>query len=532
MKLALLALLTSACLCAQQASLNGVTVDAVTGKPLAGVHVSLVSMGVDSNVPGPDDAYGAISNPEGHYSIGNIRPGKFLLRAQHNGYVYISEKDSAAPPTITLNPGERNADFKIPMAPEATITGRVTDEFGDPIEDVSVRAIAVPYRQPYNISHLRDDTDERGEYRLTGPPGRYYIEVSGSSLNQQDGIPEIRTDGSFIAPIATTYYPGALATERAKAVEVAAGQELTGIDVHVGHRRSVKISGTVTGIPPGKLPDATVTIRLKHEGSYASDITGVNVDGTFAFTDLAPSEYHLQARIPLPGGDALFSPIVKVTVENDDATVTLPLTDGERITGTVRVDGGSPGPNWVVRLAPVDYDGTAPKGAEVEPDGSFAFERIIPGEYRLQIDPLQGDDYVKSVRLGGTEMLDRDLDLTNTANRTLQVTIDPNGGEISGAVTDKEGNRSPARGLIVLAADPNSFSTWRSTPTANAQFSLRGIRPGKYKLFAVDSFQFGNLTSLDPLKGIAARAQEIEIKQGDRLTHNLAFAEKDNSGAK
>jgi len=522
----------SVCLCAQQASLEGTTVDSLTGKPLAGVHISLISPGVDSDVPEPDDAYGAISNPEGHYSIGNIRPGTFLLRSQHNGYVYVSGKDSPAIPAVTLKPGEHNTGFKIAMAPEAIITGRVTDEFGDPIEGVGVQAISIADPQPDNISLLRDDTDERGEYRLTGPPGRYYIEVSGWTPTLRDGIPEIRTDGSSTAPMANTYYPGTLATERAKAVEVAPGQELTGIDVHVAHRRSIKISGTVTGGPPGKLPDATVTIRLRHANQEAHDITGVNADGTFAFTDLAPSEYHLQASLSMPDGNSLLSPLVKVTVENDDATVTLPLTAGETVAGTVRVEGSSPGPDWVVRLAPADYDGTAPKAAEVGPDGSFILERVIPGPYRLQIDPLQGDDYVKSVRLGGTEVLDRDLDLTNAANQTLHVTIDRNGGEISGVVADKEGQRSPARGLIVLAADPNSFSTWRTTQTTRAQFSLHGIRPGKYKLFAVDSFQFGNLTSLDPLKGIAARAQEIEIQQGDRLTHNLTFAERDKTGAK
>src|ERR1700750_2492490 len=45
-KATILSLLACAGLCAQQVALEGTTVDAVTQAPLAGVHVSLVSLGV------------------------------------------------------------------------------------------------------------------------------------------------------------------------------------------------------------------------------------------------------------------------------------------------------------------------------------------------------------------------------------------------------------------------------------------------------------------------------------------------------
>ncbi|HEY4084356.1 MAG TPA: carboxypeptidase-like regulatory domain-containing protein, partial [Bryobacteraceae bacterium] len=208
LKFAILAAFTCLCLSAQPAALEGTAVNGGTGTPLVGVHVSLVSA---------DDAYGAISDAAGHYSIHNIRPGAYYLNPSHAGFV------SAAAPGITLNAGQQTADFKIAMTPEAVIRGRVLDEAGDPVPNVSVRAVTT-------TASLRSETDDRGEYRIHGAPGSYYIEASPAAP-EASGAPEIRTDGSLGTAYAITWYPGVLARTRAQTVEATAAHELTGIDI-------------------------------------------------------------------------------------------------------------------------------------------------------------------------------------------------------------------------------------------------------------------------------------------------------------
>ena len=526
MRLAILGLLTCLCLSAQQAGLEGVTIDALTQQPLAGVHVSLISMGAGTNLPEPDDAYGAISNTAGHYSIGNIRPGTYLLAPKHAGYVYVREKDIGATPTITLKAGEQNAGYRIAMTPEATIAGHVIDEFGDPVQGVAVRSISATGAIPWGASN-GDETDDRGEYRITGVPGKYYIQASVPPL-QNSGPPEIRTDGSSTSAYATTYYPGALAKERGKVVEVAAAQELTGIDIHVAHPKSLKISGVVTGIHAAGNAHATVTIRVSLEGREAEDETEAAADGSFVFAGLAPSEYHLSAAYP-----GLVSPTAKVTVENEDATVTLPLTAGEQLTGTLKVEGGIR-ENRTVRLTPVDYDGVPAKGGQVAPDGSFLIGGIVPGVFRLTVDPLPDDDYVKSVLLGGAEAVDTDLDFSKgVRGATMKIAVSRNGGQVTGAIVDKDDRPILGHRLfVVLAGDADSFATWRTATSSDATFAIHGVRPGKYRLFAVDPVQFGGMSSYDPLKAIAAHAEEIEVKEGDRIANDLRLSGKDAAGAK
>lgn len=538
MRLAILGLLSCLCLSAQQASLEGITVDAVTQQPLAGVHVSLVSMGVGTNLPEPDDAYGAISDAAGHYAVGNIRPGAYVLSPKHAGYVYVRESDIAATPTITLKAGEQNAGYRIVMTPEAMIAGRVIDEFGDPVQGVSVRAEAAADPAPHGLWMI-NETDDRGDYRLSGIPGKYYIEASVPPL-QNSGSAEIRTDGSSTTAYATTYYPGALAKERGKVVETTAGQELTGIDIHVAHRKSLKISGVVTGTHAGNGAHATVTILVRHDGAEAADNTDAAADGNFVFAGLAPAEYYLYAEFPsgVSGVDPLQSPIIKVTVETEDAAVTLPLTAGEEIAGTLKIEGDPPGVSRgtrTVRLTPVEFGGMPTKGGQVAPDGSFVIGRIIPGIFRLEIDPLPENSYLKSVMLGGTEAIDTDLDFSKgVRGASMKVTVSRNGGQVSGTIADKEGRQLIGHHLIVvLAADVNSFATWRTAPSGpTPTYLFHGIRPGKYRLFAADPSQFGGMRSYEPLKSIAARAEEIEIKEGDRIAKDLRVLGKDDSGAK
>ena len=56
---------------AQPASIAGIVVDQTSGKPVAQVHVVLID----------DQFYGAMSDSAGHFSIGNMPPGRYSIDA-------------------------------------------------------------------------------------------------------------------------------------------------------------------------------------------------------------------------------------------------------------------------------------------------------------------------------------------------------------------------------------------------------------------------------------------------------------------
>jgi hypothetical protein len=324
MKLALLGILSCLYIQAQQASLEGVVVDAATQSPLAGAHISLVSASVGTDLPGRDDAYGAISDSAGHFAIANIQPGSYRLRPRRNGFIdYLAAPADAI---LALNSGEQRRELRIAMTPEATIAGRVTDEFGDPMERVNVRLI--PAGDGQKDGNLGATTDDRGEYRISGLPGQYFVRAS---VPEKAGIslPEIRSDGTFPPLYADTFYPGSLAKERAKPVDALPGREATGIDIRFTPRRNAKIRGTVSGLRPNDAARATVIIRIDLNNSEAEDHVSADASGSFVFSNLAPSDYWLWATYPsTTPGEPLRSSIVHVAVENEDVTVALRVDAG------------------------------------------------------------------------------------------------------------------------------------------------------------------------------------------------------------
>src|SRR5581483_11756643 len=164
MRCAALILLTGASLLAQNGSIEGTAVNASTGQPLPGVHVRLLTGLFEGGVK---DVFGAISDKSGHFSITGMPPGAYILAPECTGYVYVPPKNEDSPiPAVQLKPGQRLQDYKLQMTPRAVLAGRVVDEFGDPVPNVQVQAVAAsPNDQPINMfGNQFMGTNDRGEF--------------------------------------------------------------------------------------------------------------------------------------------------------------------------------------------------------------------------------------------------------------------------------------------------------------------------------------------------------------------------------
>ena len=63
-----------------------------------------------------------------------------------------------------------------------------------------------------------------------------------------------------------------------------------------------------------------------------------------------------------------------------------------------------------------------------------------------------------------------------------------------------------------------------------AKFSFDGLRPGKYRLFAVDPRFFSG--SLESFRALFPKGEEIEIREGDRLIKDVKVMAAENRDAK
>src|SRR5580658_718570 len=220
---------------AQTARVEGVVTDAITGVPVPRAHLTLQGL-----IDGQPGRYGATSAADGRFSITGIAPGSYTPAAERVGFVRWS--GGRPRDRIALNANDSRTGIEIKLIPTGTITGRVTDSDGEPVEGAFVHAEGAGEGEAVA-------TDEKGQFRLGGlPPGKYRVKASlGDRLG---GRPEIRTDGTAEVHYAATYYPGVPGPQAAGRVPVRAGNESTGADIRLVQVPFVRVSGRVAGLPP------------------------------------------------------------------------------------------------------------------------------------------------------------------------------------------------------------------------------------------------------------------------------------------
>lgn len=131
---------------------------------------------------------------------------------------------------------------------------------------------------------------------------------------------------------------------------------------------------------------------------------------------------------------------------------------------------------------------------------------------------------MKEVALDGTAAADDVLDLSRgVGGSRLKITVSLTGGRISGRLLDKDGDPAQGPMMVFLATDPKQRSFVR---VSDGRYSFKAIRPGKYRLFAVDLLEAmpaidGTGNSGETMQQLFDAGEEIEIKAGDTVSKDI-----------
>jgi hypothetical protein len=536
MRGAILFFLSCATLAAQPAVVEGIAVNALTGEPLPGVHVRLFT-GISEG--GVTDAYGAVSDRAGHFSMARLKPGLYIVMLERTGFVSMQKKSNAVPFTsLSVKAGQHIADFKVEMTPRAVILGRVVDENGDPVQGANVESVPVSKDAPMAIRFVGLPggwTDDRGEFRISGGPGKFYLKAT--PLGNYGPGREIRADGSAEGMYGPTYYPSAAGTDRATPVEAVAGRDITGIEIRLGRQRTTSISGVISGIPPGA-GSAMVTLRWGDSADRLSNSRSESVqrNGEFRFSPVPPA-LHYQLFASYSSGDTVLrSQFVDLEGDSGSSGLHLALAAGSDLAGSVEVAGDPPGTaaeKRTVRLELVGmgFGGQVPS-AEVDKDGGFRMTGVFPGKYRVTVLTLPENGYVKSVMLDGAAASSR-LDLTHGGSR-LKIVLSRDGAEISGRLLDKDGQPlTDSLGMVALVDDVEHMDQAQQTRVgASGRYNLKAVRPGKYRLVGIDVLRSGAMNGLDDFKTLVAAAEEVEVAEGAHIEKDVRILVKEDANAK
>jgi hypothetical protein len=451
---------------AQTATLHGVAVDSVTALPVPRAHITLRS------APGANQRlYGALTGPDGIFSLENIAPGEYDAYAERTGYV-SPQTDTH----LTLHPGDNKTGYTLKLTPTGGITGRVLDSNGEPISGAQVIAGDTPE------ARLAAHTDETGQFRIGGlPPGHYRVKAAP---NNPHTSPEIRTDGTEDVHHAITEFPSR--------VDVQPGTDSAGIEIRLRRIPFVRFSGRVTGIPPGverNFVDA--------EGGPDSSSARIESDGTFRIW-LDPGQYHLRAH----SANGMISAPVEVEVgganlDNLELRV-LPLVT---LAGHLEFDDDQVKPSR--RAITLNEYGSGARAASgnVAADNSFDLTGIPAGRYRVNVTP--GAAYVKSLQFGPQFTDGALINIFGAAPGDLSVRLSSATASVSGIVTDSTG---PLKGARVTLLGSDLSAPNRSTlTTPDGAYTFDHIPPGTWKIKA----------------GEESEGESIELHPKDHLSKDL-----------
>lgn len=479
------------------------------------------------------------SDPEGRYEFRELPAGRYSVTASKGAFVTLNYGqtrpfEQGRPLQLLDNQTVEKIDFALPRG--SIITGRVVDEYGDPVADVQVAPMRMQFtpqgRRPMPAAGRLVSTNDVGEFRIFGlPPGEYFVSATQRSFFG-DG-PLGATDDR--AGYAATYYPGTPNIAEAQTVKVGIGDAISDITVMLAPTRTARISGVALDGDGKPLSGGMVmVIQRTGAGMFMGGSGGqIRPDGTFAIGGLAPGEYLLRT-MGFGGPDPMAGAAsAKVTVSGADVDgLRLVPTPPSTITGKVIIDPASSGsfkPEAMRLLAmpkdPSDMPLANPQAPQaVKPDGTFEL-KAAPGTVTLNV--IQAPNWmIRSAKHDGQDVLENGLDVRAGQDiDNVQVELTDRFPELSGSVADERGRPVLEFTTIVFpqqAAAPGSVA--RSSigrPDQDGRFKIRPLRAGSYYVVAVDYVEQGQWLDPEYLERLRASATRVTIGDAEAKSIDL-----------
>lgn len=526
--------------------ITGTVTDAATHQPVPKAHVGSVTGDPSSNT-----FVGALTGPDGVYTLENVPAGAIRITVNLDGYKFIPDPPGRQP-GFPLAAGETlHRDYA--LHPQGRIYGRLIDrDSGKPITGHAVLALQMETRpgQTFYIEHAGEQKGSEFEISKLDP-GVYYLQIEAGD---EPTIVVPADAGPKPAPgkvYGKSWYPDASRLDLAVPVRLGEG-ESRAVDIALRARDTHSLSGVVEA--PRELATQPLTLTLQRSG-LAGTVAGMPAPGSFRIDNLSPGGYRLALLGGKPPADIqkfrdyiLFmadsptaaKPAVNAVgdavfdiSDHDIENFKIALTPYASVAGEVRMlePDAVPPSKFGIVLAPVS-ETSGPTNTDPPPpnvvmirvspvtSGKFRQEWLHPGEYWPQFNNLPAGYAVAQILLGGGLPSDGTVSLSGP-DTPLTIVLTSHPGAIAGVVRDSDQN-PVSQATVVLFPDGLTAKTDRSriltkSSGADGSFAFRDLAPGKYRAITLSEPDGERQGDVNYLREKAAGMDAIEVTGGQTV---------------
>jgi hypothetical protein len=516
-------LVTAATICTSQVSagpqrastsqtVSGQVVNSITGEPIARARVQV----------GAQQA--ALTDHDGRFEFDNVSEEPAYAFASKPGYFAQDKAVPASRQSITLQ-----------LIPEAILFGTITDQNGQPIQDLSIQLSTL--RVENGLRRWRQvqatTTSVEGQFRFAELQAGQYSLATGFRI---EGLPEAPSSVAFMPvtfpPLTADGMRGALTLTPGEHVEANASPAM---------EKLYPVTGTINGMAgqgagfavettDGEQIDAPVHIypgggfRLRlPTGSYRLTIhSAAEREQQFGGTrEVSVGE------APLQGISVTLGPAAILPIEVDYQAVTTASQNAPNAPppylNAVLQDEDPRGPGHAFPAQPVKPPG---RGQALEPGDPMVFRDVEPGRYMLQAQP-QPPWYVASASCGNLDLTRDPLVIGASAGAcTVRMVYRDDSASLKWLASPAEEGNSSSNEVSVIAIPLDNFAQaamnfsmiadHKLSSDSPAEGSFEGLAPGRYLVMALAHRQDLPYRDHEALQRYMSLGQEITLTRGGK----------------
>jgi hypothetical protein len=482
---------------------------------------------------------------DGRFHFEDLAAGKYTLSAGKYGYPHqLFQEHEGFSTAVAVGPGVASDPIVFPLHADAAISGRVTDEHGDPVVGAQVWLL----RAGGGPSFVQAQTDDRGLYKIRHqPPGDYVIAVSaqpwytqGSWHTQdswyghdaaprragQDGVSTEAWPLDMAFPL--TFYGGATNPARAATIALSWGLSVTAdvvldavpaVHLHVhtpaADSPATEARGTIAfeGPPTTNGGQGGFGVMLTHH-VFGAEIPalGYSVNAKPGITEvsgLPPGTYSMAMQ---GNGEK------PVTLRKEIDTSAGPDVDAAsglksvEVSGTADLDGAKipENPGAVIRLRSMETKQWLM--APVTDGNKFEFPQgVLPGKYELDVNGV--DLFLQSQECTGARVAGSTIEV-GAEPVTLRLSLSHGLGQVDG-VALRDGK--PQGGAHVLLVPENRSETLfrRDQSDSDGTFTLAAVPQGNYIAIAIKDWDV-DWRDASALRPYLAHGVPVKVEAGGK----------------